>query len=158
MNVGDIMTVDVQTVSPDSQVSEIARTVARTAAPVIPVVASDGQVLGAVSQFDLVAKHARVHVPRYLGILGGIIPLDTHRTGEELRKVLGVTASDLMSTGVPSVTPDTDIDDAASMMVEEKAEALLVLEGNRLAGLLTHLDIIRLLVLEETDDQTAEPG
>lgn len=156
MNVRDIMTVEVQTVSPETRVSDIARTVSETAAPVIPVVSTEGRVLGAVSQFDLVAKHARVHVPRYLGFLGAVIPIDTHRTGEELRHVLSVTAADLMSTDFPSVSPETEIDDAASLMVEEKVDALLVLENDRLAGVLTQMDIIRLLVLEEADDGAAD--
>lgn len=151
MNVRDIMTAEVHTVAPDAKVEEIAQVALRTGTPSIPVVAPDGSLLGAVSQFDLVAKHAKVHVPRYLGILGGVIPIDTHRTDEELRHVLSVTAGDLMSSDVPTVEADSEIDDAASLMVEKRADALLVLEQERLVGLLTHLDIIRLLVREETD-------
>jgi CBS domain-containing protein len=111
-----------------------------------------------VTHTDLVEKHARVHAPLYLGLLGGILPLDTHRTEDELRHALGVTAADLMTSHAPSVSPDAEIDDAASLMVEKSADPLLVLENRRLLGVLSQADIIRLLLIEESDDRESSSG
>jgi CBS domain-containing protein len=155
MKVRDIMTTPAPSVAPDTRVSEIARAMLADQTLCLAVVDSDGSLLGAVTQTDLVAKHARVHVPRYLGFLGGVIPLETHRGEEGLRRILAVTAADLLSEDVPSVAPDTEIDDAATLLVDERAEALFVIENDDLVGLLTKAHIIRLLVLEEADDNSS---
>jgi CBS domain-containing protein len=94
----------------------------------------------------------------YLGLLGGILPLDTHRTEDELRHALGVTAADLMTKHAPTIGPDAEIDDAASLMVDKSVDPLLVLEAGGLVGVLTQADIIRLLLIEETDGGESGPG
>lgn len=151
MKVRDIMTTDVPTIHADTRVAEVAKIVLDRGLPGLPVVDDEGHVLGVVTHADLVAKHARVHIPRYLGLLGVILPLDTRHTEEDLRHVLGVTAADLMTSKPPTVGPDTDIDDAASIMVEESIDPLVVLEGRRLVGVVTQADVIRLLLVEESD-------
>lgn len=158
MNVRDAMSAALVTIPPDMKVADVARTMLSTGAVELPVVDAQGRVLGVVTQTDLVTKHARVHFPRYLGILGGIVALNTHRAEEDLRHVLGVTARDLMTDDAASVAPDTDIDDAATLMVDEGVGALLVMENGCLVGMLTRADIIRLLILEEADEGTQAGG
>lgn len=150
------MTTPAPSVTPDTRVADLARALLQDGTVCLAVIDGDGSLLGAVTHSDLVAKHARVHVPRYLGFLGGVIPFETHRTEEDLRRILAVTAADLLSEDVPSVGPDTEIDDAATLLVDEKAEALFVLDEDELVGLLTMADIIRLLVLEEADETSAD--
>jgi CBS domain-containing protein len=152
MKVRDIMTTDIPTIHADTKVTDVARIVLERGLPGLPVVDDAGRVLGVVTHTDLVAKHARVHMPRYIGLLGAVIALDRHRTDEELRHALGVTAADLMTAESASVSPDAEVDDAASLMVEESADPLLVLENGRLVGVLTQANVIRLLLIEETDD------
>jgi CBS domain-containing protein len=158
MKVRDIMTTDIPTIHAGTRVAEVARIVLDRGLPGLPVVDDDGKILGIVTHTDLVAKHARVHAPRYIGLLGGVITLGAHHTDEELRRALAVTAADLMTAKTPNVEPDSEIDDAASLMVEEEADPLLVLEDGRLIGLLTQADIIRLLLIEESDDGESEPA
>jgi len=111
------MTTEFPTIRADTRVAEVARIVLDRGLPGLPVVDDGGRVLGVVTHADLVAKHARVHVPRYLALLGVVLPLDTRHTEEDLRHVLSVTASDLMTSNASSVAPDIDIDDVESVMV-----------------------------------------
>lgn len=153
MKVRDVMGAPIM-IAPDTKVDAVARQIVEASLPGLPVTDSSGSIIGVVTRTDLVTKHARVHVPRYLGILGGVIPLETHRTEEDLRHILGVTAHDLMSEDIHTVAPDAEIDDAATMMVDARTDQLLVVENDELVGILTDTDIIRLLILEESDDDT----
>lgn len=152
MRVREIMRTPPATISPDASVAEAARRALDEGVPGFAVVDATGRVLGVVGQRDLVAKHARVHFPTYFGLLGGIIPINTRRTDEELRRALSVTVRELMTDDPAEVSPDADVDDAASEMVEQDADPLLVMDDGRLVGTVGHTEIIRLLVVEETDD------
>jgi|SRR5579872_1415830 len=156
MNVRDIMQSPAPHVGPDAKVAEMAREILRSGLPGLAVVDDSGRPIGVVSQRDLVAKHARVHLPIYIGFLGYVLPIETRRTDEEMQLVLGVTAADLMEKHFKEVSPDDDVDDAGTIMVDEKVDLLLVTENKRLVGVLTDTDIIRLLAIEESDANPPE--
>lgn len=151
MIVKDIMTADLVTIHPATRVAEIAALMLRRHLSGLPVVDDDGTLVGLVTERDLVAKHARVHLPLYLGILGTVLPLDTRRTKEDLRHALAVTAADLMTEDPQIIEADASIDDAATLMVERAANPLPVVEGGRLIGIVSQADIVRVLLQEEGD-------
>jgi CBS domain-containing protein len=151
MKVRDLMRSPLITVNPDTLVGQIARLLVENAMSAVPVTDDKGSLAGIVTESDLVVKHAHVHGPTYLGILGGVIPFETRRQDEEIRRALGVTAADVMTTKVFSIAPDADVDDAATVMVEERAQNLAVVEDGRVVGVLSQRDIVRLLVVEEGD-------
>lgn len=151
MIVRDIMISPAPCVAPEASVASVAQLVLTNGVPGAPVVEATGKLIGMVTDKDLVAKHARLHLPVYLGILGGILPLETHRTDEDVRHILGVTARDVMTADVETIGPEADVDDAATTMVDRDADMLVVLDGEQVVGVLTRRDIIRLLVLEEND-------
>jgi len=51
----------------------------------------------------------------------------------------------------PVVKPDTSIDDACKVMAETDARALLVLEADKLAGVLSERDVIRKCIANNLD-------
>lgn len=148
MKVRDIMR-PALSVPPETPVTSVASTLVEQGVAGIPVTDEGGRVLGIVSETDMVTKHAQVHVPTYLGILGGVIPIGRHHADEEVRRVLAVTASDLMSDVGATLAPDADVDEAATLMVDEGVDPVLILDGDRLVGLVDRRDIIRLLIVEE---------
>lgn len=155
MKASDIMSSTGITVSPDATVSEVVHLLLQSGHEGLAVVDGDNRLLGMVTETDVVAKHARPHVPVYLGILGYILPIETQGNDEEVRRALAVTARDLMSDDVPTVTPDVDVDDVATLMVEERANPVPVVQGRRLVGMIDHTAIMRLLLIEEADDSTS---
>lgn len=157
MTVRDIMTSPAPTCAPDTRVEDVARRLLNEGIVGLAVVDDKGETLGLVSRHDLVAKHARVHAPWYLGILGGVLPFDHDRTGDELQHVLAVTARELMATDVPAVTGSSAVDDAASLLVDDRFECLLVMDDGALVGLLTEENILRLLLTEERDEPAGSP-
>ena len=69
--------------------------------------------------------------------------LETH----ELRYLLDhVLVREIMTGGVITVRPTAPIEEAARLMVLEKIGALPVTEGERLIGILTETDLLRLFV------------
>ncbi|MGH2441552.1 MAG: CBS domain-containing protein [Chloroflexota bacterium] len=151
MNVRDVMSEPI-TIAAEAPVEDVARRILDSGAAGLAVVDAEGAILGVVTRADLVTKHARPHFPTYLGILGGIVRFNSHRNNEEMRRILSVTARDLMTEDVETVDADLSVDDAASIMVERDADPLLVMEDERLVGVLTDTDIIRLLLREESDE------
>src|SRR5438270_1563254 len=69
--------------------------------------------------------------------LVGMIESDRLLAGDESRLV-----SDLMTTDVPTITPDVDADEAARIMVRSGVHRLPVLEGGKLVGVITCTDLL----------------
>lgn len=153
MNASDIMSTDHVTVQPDTPVGEVARLLVEGNLSGVAVTDGRGALRGVVTAFDLVEKHARVQLPVYLGILGTFIPFDTRRTDDDVRHALAVTAQDLMTSDVPTVAPDTSVDDVASAMVDSRIDPIPVVENKQVVGVVSHLDIARLLLVEEEGDR-----
>ncbi len=143
MKARDIMTTDVVTLAPEASIPEIARTFRERDISGAPVV-ENGQIIGIVTEVDLIARHARPHSPYYLPLLDARIPLGGQREYKQIvRRILGLTARDIMTEGVKTVTPDTDLEDVATLMVEQKANPVPVLDGGRLVGIIGHTDLIQ---------------
>jgi CBS domain-containing protein len=134
-------------------VGEVAKTLLEHHLSGVPVVGADGDLLGLVTQADLVSRHAHVHFPFYLSVLGGVIPLaGERRFQEEMRRILGRTAAQVMTTKPTkpaTVTPDTPLEDIATLMAEHGVDPVVVVREGRLAGLITREDIVRLVAVED---------
>jgi CBS domain-containing protein len=152
------MRTDFPTVGPDARTTEVARLMLHHSVRGIPVLDARSRLLGLVTETDLVTKHANVHVPVYLGILGGVIPFERRGTDEEIQRALAVTAGDLMERDVARVGPDATVDDVATLMVEDGADPVLVVENGVLTGLISRTDIIQLLIVEEEEGEPHSAG
>ncbi|MBI2954253.1 MAG: CBS domain-containing protein [Chloroflexi bacterium] len=150
MKVSEIMTKDVVTVSPDAKVGEIARLMIEKGITGLPVVVGN-RVIGIVTETDLVARNAHLHFPTFIQILDARIYLQPPRHfEEELRRILGTTAADVMTQEVITVTPDTEVSDVATLMFEKRVNPVPVVAQDRLMGIVSRSDIIRLLIQQET--------
>jgi len=58
----------------------------------------------------------------------------------------GASVAELMSEGPTTITPDTSVEDAASLLVVRKIGCLPVVEGERLVGIVTETDLLAVLV------------
>jgi CBS domain-containing protein len=143
-------------VRPDAVVGDVARLIVEHRVSGIPVLAESGEVVGLITEADLVARHARVHFPTYLSLFGMAIPLSTPRGARELdeetRKVVGRTASEVMTDdfGDHVVAEDTPVEDVAERLAEAGNDPLLVMRGDHLTGVITRTALVRLVVLEES--------
>jgi CBS domain-containing protein len=147
LKVGDIMQADWPTLSPDQTVEDAIKLFAESSISGAPVV-EEGELVGIVTEGDLIFQDADIKAPGFLDILGGIIPLgnwDEYR--REALKSAGVTVDELMTTDVIKVAPDTSLSEAATLMAENRIKVLPVTEGEALRGVVTRMDILTLHVL-----------
>jgi CBS domain-containing protein len=79
-----------------------------------------------------------------------LVRLDLSILGNEVWNlgldVAGETAADIMKTDVITITPDSTVQNAALVMLENKVSALPVLENGKLIGILTSSDLLRFII------------
>ena len=153
MLVRDIRTRDVITVRPDTRVATVARLFREHAISGLPVVNDAGEVVGIITEKDLIARHARPHFPHYIQVLDSVIYLEAPRRYEEsMRHILATSAGELMSKPVKTVRPDLDVQDLAALMVEEGVNPVPVVDDEgRLIGIVSRTDVLDLI--ERAEEQ-----
>lgn len=128
--VRDLMTENVVAVRPGDTLATLRNLMTERDVRHMPVVNGDGELVGLVSERDLL---------RHSLIQQSDVPDFVEDTILERLKV-----RELMNTVVESADPDRDIRDAAQVMLENKYGCLPVVEGERLVGILTEADFVRL--------------
>lgn len=140
----DIMTKDVITVHPQTPVRELATLLLNHKISGVPVVDEAGKVLGVVTESDLIFQNKKVHLPTAVAILDAFLFLERpEKLEQEMKKIAGSMAGDICSAELISVTPETPLDELATLMAEKKMHTLPVLDGGKLAGVIGKSDIIR---------------
>lgn len=151
--VGDIMTTDVITVTPGTPVSRIARLMSDHAISGLPVVDDNNQVVGVITELDMIVRNARFKMPTYFVILDSIIYLERPKHFQErLQHVLGTTAEEIMSKPPATVTPTASIEELASLMVDRRMNPIPVVENKKLVGIVSRTDIISLMAHQFEDE------
>jgi CBS domain-containing protein len=128
--VRDLMTPDVVTVGRNDKLLVADDVMKLGRVRHLPVVDEDGSLAGIVSQRDLFHSG----LVRALGY-------GTHAQRQALDMVL---VKDAMKTEVVTVTPDTALAAAARLMLEKKIGCLVVLENEKIVGVLTESDFVKL--------------
>lgn len=119
LKVGSVMTSPVLAMQPDASVDEAYRTMLRFGHQALPVVGSDGAIVGIMTRKDLDKAH--------------------------LHGLDRAQISDFMTEGVISISTDASIEEAHRMMATYSFERLPVLDCGRLIGILTRADLVRAL-------------
>jgi CBS-domain-containing membrane protein len=158
MKVRDIMTTDVAVASVGTPVSEIARLMDKRDVSGIPVVDENRQVLGLVTDLDLIARNTRLDPPLFFQLLDARIPLETPgHYRKKLRHMLGTEARDIMSGDVVTVGPDEDGEVLAALFLKSRANPIPVVENGRVVGIVSRADLLRLMAREIPDEKMGTP-
>ncbi len=144
MQIKEIMTTEVITVSTGDSVEMCAKLLQEHNISGLPVLDEDGKVVGMVTEGDLIRRASRVKAPGYLEILGGLIYLGSPgKFVEELQRAMALEAGKLMTKNVVAVKPDDSLEKAATLMVEKRIARLPVIdEAGQLVGIVSRRDIM----------------
>jgi CBS domain-containing protein len=146
MQIKDIMTTDVITVSTTDSVEQCAKLLQEHDISGLPVLDEAGKVAGIVTEGDLIRRASRVKAPGYLEILGGLIYLGSPaKFVEELKRAMSLEAGQLMSKNLISIKPDESVEKGATLMVENNISRLPVIEDGKLVGIVSRRDIMSCL-------------
>ena len=143
--VRDIMDPHPETVAPDADVEEVVATLRENELPGVPVVDGHGRCVGIVTEADLVLPddEGDLHIPHYINLFGGTVFLEPlSRFEGRLRKAFASKAEDMMTAEPETVAPDTTVREAARIIHESGHNRLPVVEGGRLVGVVTRLDVL----------------
>lgn len=145
----DIMTTEVITVSPQMKVLELARLLAEKKINGAPVINEAGELIGVVTQSDLIDRARKFELPPVITILDAHFYLERPGTFKRnLEKMTGTTVADLMTSPPITIGPDLPVDEIAAIMAHKKVHTLPVVEGDKLIGIIGKIDIIRALAQE----------
>jgi CBS-domain-containing membrane protein len=143
MNIRDIMTTAVITVQPSTDVRALAQLFIEKDISGAPVVDERGTLRGIVLEESLILQDKKVHLPTLIYILNGVFPIGEERFEEEMRKIASITVEGIMEDTMKTLSPDTPVEDVATMIVEEGMHYFPVLEQGKLVGVVTKKDIVR---------------
>jgi CBS domain-containing protein len=160
--VTDLMVSDVTTFTTDQNVQDAMRILVTEDVDAGPVVDENGHVLGLFSTGDVIVEEARLHLPTIVNFLGVNVALPWHdkELDESVAKALGEFVGDVMTAPAITIGNDATIEDAATLMHDEKVSRLPVVNSvGRLVGLIARGDIVRAIVLglDEPEEQTPLP-
>ena len=111
------MTSEVVTIEPQASVVDAARKMIQQEKGPLPVVEGQ-QVVGMVTDRDLIA-----------------------RVVAEGKDPNSCMVSDVMTSELVTIQPDQDVQEARRMMAQNQLDRLLVMEGDRLVGIISEADI-----------------
>ncbi len=142
--VKDIMTREVFTVGPDTEIGAAASLLLEKHVNGLPVVDERGGLLGILTQSDLITQQKRFPVPSVFTLLDSLIPLRSQdKLEKELAKMSAATVKQAMTRNPRTVGPEDSVESVATLMVEEKFHTVPVVEGKRLVGVVGKEDVLR---------------
>ena len=142
MIAADIMTKEVKTVNTSMKIKELAQFLVAENFSGVPVVDEKKNFLGIVTEEDLIFQDKKIHPPAFLNFFSSVIPLDTGQLEEELEKIAGTQVEDVMQKQPHTISQETTIEDIATLMTEQKAYYLTVIDNNNVIGVITKRDLI----------------
>ncbi len=109
-----------------------------------PVVDEKNQVIGIVTESDLISHFTTIKSPRGINLLGSIVYLDDiNKFNENLKDHCAETVKDIMTDEVITISPDATLLDAINLMSKNSITRLPVIDKkNKLMGIITRSDIV----------------
>lgn len=150
MNVSEIMTTGPLVIQADATVSEAARMMRERHIGGLPVL--DGtRLVGMITDSDLLSLlntgdlSDDLWLPSPLEIIEVPIRefINWERTRGALRNISGMKVREVMSVPAITIDQETEISEAAAVMLREKVVRLPVMDGRTLVGIVTRSDIVQ---------------
>ena len=157
MQARDVMTTEVETVSPDDEISSVLTRLSRANFSGFPVVEDDGRIVGIVTEHDLVdifqpsdrTLWIPIGFPPFLeSVTYGIdLSWDDLDVGVDLIRNASKPVRTVMSTDLETVTPDTSLEDTIDLLGDpgRTINRLPVVDDGVLVGIITRQDVLEAL-------------
>jgi len=129
--VSDVMTAEVVTVAENMPFKAVAATLAENHISAVPVRDKQGSVAGVVSETDLLRKEQYQRTSRRRWF---------HHKAES--KAQALTAGTLMTSPAVTVEGGCTLDEAARLMAARRITRLVVMDGEKLTGIVTRSDLL----------------
>jgi CBS domain-containing protein len=155
----DVMVREVVTVRPDTDVADAVKLLAEHDVSALPVVDGEGNLLGILSEADLIHRAeigTEKHRPWWLEAVTGASTL-----AEEFAKSHGKKVGEVMTSGAISVSEDTPLSEIAALFEQKQIKRVPVVKDGKLIGIVSRSNLVQALATvvgrmdqhDETDRQ-----
>jgi CBS domain-containing protein len=137
------MTVRVVTIHPESPIAEAAQLMLDNNVSGLPVTDDSGNVVGIVTEHDLLRQHAkesRSHPPHWLQFM-----VKHQEMANESTRFHEANVAEVMTRNPLGVTEDTPIGEACQLIETHGFKRLPVVRDGRLVGIVARADLVRAL-------------
>ena len=157
--VRDVMRPEVPVASPATPIAELARLMVEHSVPGLPVI-DRGELVGIVTEADLIQREATVDMPSIVAFLDAVIVADAGTPfEEELRRVVATTAEELMTSPVISIRDSATVAELATLMLQQRVNPVPVVDDTRqIVGLATRSGLIALIARLEAVSAIDDSG
>tara|TARA_R110002020_G_scaffold475558_1_gene710933 strand:+ start:52591 stop:53790 length:1200 start_codon:yes stop_codon:yes gene_type:complete len=135
-----IMSRDLITVRPDTRAAQVADLFRKHGFTSIPVVEKGGVLRGVIFQLDLIRRARRDSMRAKTNFGAGMAAIRRDRSVGIIR------ASEIMTTGLPTVVATTPVASLMPLLADGGAEAVPVMQGDRIVGIATRTDLLSAFV------------
>jgi len=139
----DVMTSDVATIGPDSSIAAAVDAMVRGRISGLPVVSPGGEVIGMLTEGDLLRRIELATVPKraaWLTFLRG-----PERSAEEYVRTHTHTVADVMTPTPVTVDIATPLAEVVALMERHRIRRVPVLRAGKLVGIVSRADLVRAL-------------
>ena len=143
MKAADVMIPNVITVGVDASIGEVAAILLNNHISAAPVVDENGELVGIVSEGDLIRRPEIGTSERHswwLELISNEWASATECIKSHSRKV-----ADVMTRDVITAKPDTPLGDIAALLERNRIKRVPIVEGGKLAGLVSRANILQAL-------------
>ena len=145
----DVMNPNVITVREDTPVKEIARIMLEKDISGLPVVDRNENVVGVVSELDLMRKQIAPDTPSILTTLLGKKNGGVQKYVDNLRKYMGKTAGEVMTAPALTVDVSDSLEMIGHLMFNKQIKRVFVTQNDKLAGVVSRSAFLKLLLEED---------
>jgi len=156
MTVSEIMTREVVWVRPHTTIKEVAKTLYLNHLTGVPVLDASKKLVGIITEGDIVMRDSHVHIPQVIQILDSFIyPTGIAEMEREMAKITALEAQQLMTREVMTVTPETSVEDLATLMMDHNANPVPVVDADgAVVGIVSKSDLVWLLARDPQEKKS----
>ena len=142
----EIMKTDVVKVGPKVPVREVAKMMLQYDISGFPVVDEQGNVLGVVTELDLMRNQIAPNEPSIWTTIWGMDAERMNKYNDARRKYLASTAGEVMTSPALTVDVSDPVDKVANIMFNKQVKRLFVTDGGKLAGVISRSAFTKLML------------
>jgi CBS-domain-containing membrane protein len=143
MKASDIMVAKVVTIGPNASVRDVANLLLNEHISAVPVVSEDGNLLGIVSEGDLM-RRAEVGTERHRSWWLEMLSSD-EALAAEFVKANARKAADVMTRDVITANPETQVCDIASLMEKSRVKRVPIVKDGKVVGIVSRANLLQAL-------------
>jgi len=140
----DIMTKEVVSVRPDTNLLDVAKILAEHNFDGVPVIDGDSKVVGIVTEYDLINKTSAVHLPTLQVILRNLPQFKAEESHFQ-QEILSLKVLDIMNKDPLTVQADTPYNEVINLFKDHhKVNPIPVVDkDHKIIGVISRFDVLR---------------